>query len=84
MPLSGSKTVDKIIHFIVPIFNVKHCIPMTDLKVRKCLKQTKGNLGLHAGFFIFMWSSDWIWQYIQSDHKSGENLAKILADVINA
>ena len=30
------------------------------------------------------WSSDCVWQYIQSDHASGEHLANVLASTINA
>ena len=30
------------------------------------------------------WSSDCVWQYIQSDHASGEHLANALASAINA
>ena len=30
------------------------------------------------------WSSDCVWQYIQSDHASGEHLANALATSINA
>ena len=29
------------------------------------------------------WSSDCVWQYIQSNHLSGENIASVLASTIN-